>query len=252
MSWKNDLDNAKKVFQNGTTKEKLDYIVEYYKLHIFIIVFVLYFIGSMIYTNVTAKDCILQGLFLNTLSDSEAALELKDDFIREFSIDTDSEDVFFDSSLYYLTDAEAGTSTTAYETLQVITAKSASGDIDFMVADDPVLIEFAYDGYLYELSEVLSDEQIKKYEPYFLYYDKAVLEELSNIDYTAEEIPEIILPDPSKPELMEAPVPVMINVTESERLSILYPNSTQKYAIAFVVNGVNTEKIIDFLEYLIQ
>ena len=175
MSWKNDLDNAKKVFQNGTTKEKLDYIVEYYKLHIFIIVFVLYFIGSMIYTNVTAKDCILQGLFLNTLSDSEAALELKDDFIREFSIDTDSEDVFFDSSLYYLTDAEAGTSTTAYETLQVITAKSASGDIDFMVADDPVLIEFAYDGYLYELSEVLSDEKIKKYEPYFLYYDKAVL-----------------------------------------------------------------------------
>ena len=159
---------------------------------------------------------------------------------------------FFDSSLYYLTDAEAATSTTAYETLQVITAKAASGDIDFMVADDPVLIEFAYDGYLYELSEVLSDEQMKKYEPYFLYYDKAVLEELSNIDYTAEEIPEIILPDPSKPELMEDPVPVMINVTASEKLSVLYPNSTKSYALAFVVNSTHTKKSIEFLDYLLK
>ena len=93
-------------------------------------------------------------------------------------------------------------------------------------------------------------EQLEAYEPYFLYYDKAVLEELSNIDYTAEVIPEIALPDPSKPELMEEPVPVMIDVSSSEKISVFYPVSKETYAFAFVVNGMHKEKAVELLEYL--
>ena len=98
----------------------------------------------------------------------------------------------------------------------------------------------------------MSEEQFKAYEPNLLYYDKAVLEELSNIDYTAEVIPEITLPDPSKPELVEEPVPVLPDVSSSEKISARYLVSREAYAFAFVANGVHEEKTIEFLEYLMK
>ena len=247
MAWKDGLNNAKKVFKTGTTKEKAEYIWEYYKRHILAVVFVLYFIGSMIYNNVTAKDCVLQGMFLNTLAESETVLEMEQDFIEAYPIDTSSEEIILDASMYYSDDNDA--MKTSYQTIQVLAARVAAGEIDFMAADIAALYDFAYDQFFAELPEILSEEQLKDYEPYLLYYDKAVSEKLSNIDYTAEAIPEIVLPDPSKPELMEEPVPVMIDISSSEKISALYPISVENYAFAFVANGMHKEKAVELLEY---
>lgn len=250
MAWKDELNNAKKIFKNGTLKEKTGYIFDYYKWHIIFIIFIIHFIGSMIYNNATAKDYVLQGLFLNPLASVETAAELEEDFIEKHPIDTSSEDVFFDSSLYFSTDnADAANS---YQALQILSTRVAAGEIDFIVADDITLTDLSYNGYFSDLTEVLSDEQIKKYEPYFLYYDRVILEELNSIDYTTEELPETVLPDSSKPELMDEPVPVMINITASEKISVLYPNSKNKYAIAFVANSSHTEKSLELLNYLTQ
>ena len=248
MAWKDELNNAKKVFKTGTTRDKAEYIWEYYKWHILAVIFVVCFIGSVIYNNVTAKDYVLQGNFLNTLAESETVLEMEQDFIETYPIDTSSEEVFFDASMYYLDESDA--MGTAYQTIQVLTTKIAAGEIDFLVADVATLYDFAYNQHFTELPEILSEEQLKAYEPYLLYYDKEVLEELSNLDYTGEEFPEIALPDPAKPELMEEPVPVMIDVSSSEKISTLYPVSTKNYAFAFVVNGMHMEKSVELLEYL--
>ena len=248
MAWKDELNNAKKVFKNGTTRDKVEYIWEYYKWHILAVVFVVYFIGSMVYNNVTTKDYVLQGMFLNTLAESEIVLEMEQDFIETYPIDTSSEEVFFDASMYYSDEGDAmGTS---YQTIQVLTTKIAAGEIDFMVADAATLYDFAYNQYFAELPKILSEEQLKAYEPYILYYDKAVLEELSNIDYIGKEVSEILLPDPSKPEQMENPVPVMIDVSSSEKIFNLYPVSSESYAFAFVANGMHMEKSVELLEYL--
>lgn len=248
MAWKDELNNAKKVFENGTTKDKIEYIWEYYKWHIFIVLFVVYLMGSMIYNNVTEKDYVLQGIFLNTLTKSETVLEMEQDFIEAYPIDMLSEEIFFDASMHYSDDSDA--IETSYQTIQVLSSRIAAETIDFMVADTATLYDFSYDQYLTDLTEVLSEEQLKDYEEYLLYYDKAVLKELNNIDYAVEEFPEIELPDPANPELMKEPVPVMIDVSSSEKISTLYPVSIKNYAFAFVINGVHKEKAVEFLEYL--
>lgn len=77
--------------------------------------------------------------------------------------------------MYYSDEGDAmGTS---YQTIKVLTTRVAAGEIDFMVADVAALYDFAYDQYFAELSKILSEEQLKDYEPYLLYYDKAVLDE---------------------------------------------------------------------------
>ena len=85
-----------------------------------------------------------------------------------------------------------------------------------------------------------------------LYYDREVMEKMNSTDDTTKDMAEIILPNPSKPEQMKDPVPVMINITGTETISILYPGFTDNYAIAFLANAKNTEKALEFLDYLID
>lgn len=208
--------------------------------------FTLYLIGALFYSNITAKETVLQGIFLNTLGTSEAALALKNDFLAVSPIDTASEDIVFNTSVYYDTDIDT---TTSYQLMQVLNTKIAVGEADFIVSEDVILTDLAYNEYFCDLSKLLSEEQMQMYEPYFLYYDRAVVEKLRSIDFTDENEPKIILPDPSRPELMDDPIPIMINVSESPKLFYLYKNSTRNYAIAFSVNGANSEKALEFLNF---
>ena len=101
-----------------------------------------YFIGSVIYNNVTAKDYVLQGIFLNTLAESEKVLEMEQDFIETYPIDTSSEEVFLDASMHYSDDS--GAMETSYQTIQVLATRVAAGEIDFMVADVATLYDLAH------------------------------------------------------------------------------------------------------------
>ena len=250
MSWKNELENTKKIFRTGTKKQKLEYIWDYYKWHILVTVLVLCFIRQTLYTNTTAKTYVLQGVFLNNTADSDDIYELENDFLQKFPIDSSKEAVFFDSSLFYIPSGNNEVAVSSYETIQVLMARMSAGDVDFMLGDTSTLIEFAYNQYFYDLSDVLSDEQYKKYEPYFLYFDKELVELLNNSDPLDYE--KVSFPDPSKPELMQEPVQIMIDITLADKISKIYPYSSNDYSMAFVIDGINSEKAIEFLEYLIS
>lgn len=250
MAWKDDMKNAKIIFKTGTTRQKLEYIWDYYKIHIMLFVFILFFIVFFIYTNVTTKDTVLQGFFLNPLAKADTIQEFKDDYLVLYPIDNSKEDIIFDTSIYYL--SNDSTDTTSYQSLQVLTTRIAAGEIDFIIADNAILNNFSYNEYFCNLFEILTEDQVKKYEPYFLYYDLAVLEKINNIDFTSEEYIEIAVPDPSKPELMEQPVPVMIDVSKSDQLSTLYLGSSKNNALAFFSNSEHIGKALEFLEFIMN
>lgn len=252
MARKDEWNHAKKVFKNGTTRQKAEYILDYYKWHILFLMVILLLIGNIIYTNLTHKEYILKGIFLSTPADTETVLDLEKDFLKIYPIDNSSEDIFFDSSIYYRPDAGNIDSTLSYQAVQVLTTRIATGEIDFIVADDVTLTDLCYQQYFSDLSEVLSEDQMRKYEPYFLYYDRAVMEQINRADLMTEDADSMILPDPWKPEQMKDPIPVMINVTESAKISLLYPDSSETYAFVFLENANNPKKAIEVLEYLMR
>ena len=252
MSWKDELNNVKKVFANGTTKEKIEYIWDYYKWHLIVLALLCSLIGNLIYTNLTAKDYALRGIFLNVFAEEDRILEFKEDFMEKFPIDSATQDMLFDTSLYYLPKREASTTDISYQTMQTLSAKIAAGEVDFLVADVSILKELTYNEYFLDLSDVLTEEQLKKYQDCLLYYDKSLLEQLYQIDFSSGNNLEITFPDPTKPELMEDPVPIMLCVSDSEKISNFYPNTDKEYGIAWIINGENREKTIDFLEFLLS
>ena len=112
--------------------------------------------------------------------------------------------------------------------------------------------ELTYNEYFLDLSDVLTEEQLKKYQDCLLYYDKSLLEQLYQIDFSSGNNLEITFPDPTKPELMEDPVPIILCVSDSEKISYLYPNTDKEYGIVWIINGENRERTIEFLEFLLS
>lgn len=251
MSWKDELNNLRKVFKNGTAREKLDFIWTYYKWQLCIVAFILVFVGSMFCYGFSDNSFVLSGVLLGTNGDSTAAEQLREDFLRKKPI-ADPEDVFIDASAVFAYGSEEIDPSIAFEAKQALMARIAAGEIDFMIAEQTELCNYAYNFYFCELSEVLTTDQMQEYEPFFLYCDRAVLEELQNIDILAEDRQEIQIPDPAKPEQMMDPVPVMLDIRLNRSLSELYPDATKSYGMAIVVNSSNVQNVIELLGYLVS
>ena len=236
------------VWENGTLKQKALYIWDYYKWYIIVPIIVVSVIIWYIVHLLTATDTLFQGVFLNaySLETDTITTELLHDYYELQGIDTKEEEINLNTSLYYT----AGNDNANYETLQVLMAWSAAKQLDFIAGDSASINELAYKGYLVDLREVLSEEQLAKYEPYFLYIHQSVQTRRALALQEDEDISSITYPDCTKPEDMEEPVPVMIDMSQSDILSKLYSDTDDAIAVGITVSCEKTELVLEFLEYL--
>lgn len=242
MAWTDSKKNMKEMLRKGTPKEIADYIWCYYKWHICAVALLLIIVCNIIHTNVTEKDHVLQGFFINALVEEEMAEKLEQDYLAVYPIDEGKEDINFDVSRYYVPEIDK---TSSYENLELVSVQMIAGGMDFAVADHELMTQLAYSGLLCELSEVLPEACMEAYADCLLFYDRAVAERVGN----GGDIPDTY-PDPGKPEEMEDPVPIMIDLSGCERVAEFYPMSKQNYAFGFGVQVSNPENARNLLAYL--
>lgn len=238
------------VLKHGTPKEKIKYIWDYYKWHIITPIIVISVIIWYIVHIVTAPDIILNGVLMNAYhtETSITGEELLEEFYKEQEIDSKEEEINLNTSLYYT----AGNDNANYETTQALMAWHAADALDFIVGDLPSLTELAYRGYFPDLREVLTEEQIAKYEPYFLYMDQDIYTRRSEILSNLEDASSLEYPDCTKPEEMVDPIPVMIDISKSQKLSEVYTETSEVLTVGITVNVVNKALTLDFIDYLFE
>lgn len=238
--------------KHGTWKQKLSYFWEYYKWYVIIPVIIIAFISNHVYHLVTDPEEILHGVLLNihNLESEESLSKLVDGFYEEHKIDTKEYVINMNSSLYWSTDENAAS--TNYQSGQALTAWIGAGSVDFMSGDLQAMTELAYKSYFADLSEVLTEEQYELYEPYFLYMDEAVIEQQQEAYDNFEDALDIPIPDCTKPEDMEKPIPVMIDMSQSEKLTSVYGDSTDTLVFCVAVNTPNEDMMLDFIDYLMK
>lgn len=239
-----------RIKKEGTPKEKAAYFWEYYKWYVIVPLIALILIGYYVHHLVTKTDPALSGLLINatTAEVRTPADEIADDFSEKMEIDTKEYSINLNTSLTYFPNSTSGTSN--YEASQAIMAWIAAGTIDFITADWDTMTEFSYRQYFSDLRDVLSEEEIARYEPYFLYMDQAVLEAREkaideNLDIDIE------FPDCGSPENMERPIPVMIDMSKSGILPELYSGS-RPVAFGIVSNAPHVDMTLSFLDYLMK
>lgn len=237
------------ILKNGSWKEKVNYFIYYYKWHVVIVVVLIAVILSIGTSILNHKDYAFYGLFLNSADLDEEDEQFLTDFISYASINTEEYDTTIDTSLYISQDSYDETSMSSTQKIMVYTA---AGELDVMVSDTESLEQYANNETFYNLYEILTEEQIAKYSPYFYYIDQSVVDEVAQIreENDNEYLPEY--PDPSKPEEMETPIPVAIYVSDSQKLNGSYAFRTDTVALGIIGNTKHLDTAIQFIEYLLS
>ena len=237
------------VAKNGTLKDKWDYFTEYYLVRTVAIIAAVVLGTYMIYDILTKPDVILNGLFLNTYNydkQEDSAASLEETFTKHLGISSDKE-VAFSSNLTLTGDLASD-----YQTSQAMTVQAAAETLDFVVSPKDKIVEYAYGGMFENLGEILSPEQLETYKPYLLYIDMAVYEAREKAMDDGGKATDIPIPDPAKPDAMERPIPIFIDVTHSKKVTACYGYKVDSLVFGISVNAPNPENICKFVEYIMQ
>ncbi len=261
MAAMDEFREEREAIKHGTWKQKLEYFWDYYKIHTLVTAAVLIFVVSMIYNHITATEPVLDGIFLNAYSqkDSASTFTLMDDFAKAQKIDlkeyhVDSQQLAHISVQEQQENAniDSTAASTANTSLQVIMTKTSAEVLDFIVGNHASMQEFAYGEYFIDLSEILSEEQYKQYEPYFLYIDMAVLERIREANNSMEKDSSISVPKSTSPEDLEDPIPVLIDLSQCQKLMEAYGYEPKNLAIGVIANSKHQEMALNFVDYLMS
>ncbi|MCM1046252.1 MAG: hypothetical protein NC417_12155 [Candidatus Gastranaerophilales bacterium] len=234
--------------KNGSLKQKLSYFWDYYKWHTIGVIAVICFVGSLVYDIATHKDDAFYAAVLNSAGYAD-----NDSFSSEFmeyaGIDPHTKKVTFDTSLQIsfttIDDYTMGS-------IEKLSAYLAAAQLDVIIAGDEIFAHYANEETFLDLRNILTPEQIAAYEPYFYYVDAPVvaqvMEAARNMDTSS-----VKLPDPSRPDLMEDPIPVGIYIDHIDRFSSsYYVSDGDRTAMGFLLNSQHLDTALTFLEYLFE
>jgi len=222
--------------KNAGFKAKLGYFWDYYKVHTFAAICLVIFLVTMIYGNLTKKDTVFYAALVHCSDVSEEATSaFRENFIAYSGIDLNKHEIQLNSNPSQLM------------------LSMATAQVDVIVSGSEEFSEEAALNTFYDLREIMTEEQLAKYEPYFYYADQTVLDARKNLPETddfATSYPP--MPDPSKPEEMEEPVPVGLFVTDCTVLSEAYDFGNDYVAIGVVGNAPHIENALKFIDYLFE
>lgn len=227
--------------KNRSFKEKCSYFWDYYKWHVIGGIIGVFVIVSLIHTFVSRKPTAFYAAFMNMSPVATVADEYKQGFADAAGIDTDKNTVYFDTDMHLdLTKMDD----VSVSTTQKMMVYVAAGDLDVMIADTAGMDHYAYNQIMMDMHDFLSPEDYAKYEPYFYYIDRALLED-------AEQLNSVI-PYPENPEdpaLMKDPMPVGIRVNDCVALGDSYYFGGYHYFCVFV-NSQKMDYAHSFLDYV--
>lgn len=252
MAQMDEFRAEREAMKTAPFKKKLAYFWDYYKWHTIITILLLIFVGSYIHTVVTATEDTLNGILLNTYSTDDVTSDIINEFAEKEEIDLTKYSITLNTTLAYSVDGSTSYSTSTGDTRQVILANTGAGLLDFISGDLTSMTDLAYVSMFLDLREVLTEEQITAYEPYFLYVDQAILDEIEAANENYEDTSDIIIPDCSKPEEMENPVPVLIDMSQSDKLTSIYTYNVEGLSFGVTASLANKETTLAFIDYLMN
>lgn len=192
-------------------KEKAEYFWEYYKIHTLIGLGALFFIISLVHAIATSKDYALSIVMVNSIA-SELELQTEEwinDLNSLIEFNPKKEEITIDSTISLGTDTASANS--EYASLQKLAAMMSSKTIDIFVANNALFEQYAQNGYMYDLREILPADVLENYiQNDLVYYTDASTfsdyEEDTEGNTTAIQAEYIV--DHHDPASMKDPIPV--------------------------------------------
>lgn len=154
-------------FKALSAKAKIQYIWDYYRLHILATVIVVATIVSLIHHFVTYREPLLNVIMINTTGGEATTADGFDEFLDAYQYDKKETPVSVFGSLYFSDDAAAAAA--SYQDYEVLATMIAAGGQDLFFGTGDVFLTYAEQGAFVDLSKVLSAETYDKYKDNMIY-----------------------------------------------------------------------------------
>lgn len=154
--FKSEIKSEREKLKNMSFRDKLWYIGEYYKFHIFgliAVLAVLWVVGSSIYRG--TFDNVLYCMYLNNPSQQDINSDILTKDFHDYMGYTDKQVITTESTFVSY---EGNTSELSYATMAKISALVASRSLDVMIGDQGNFDHYASLGGFYDLEQVLPED----------------------------------------------------------------------------------------------
>ncbi len=210
--------NAK--LKGAPLKEKLSYFQEYYLKTTLVVIAIVIFIAYIAHSMLTApSDTAFAAYFFNDTGDSSNT-GLIDGFVEYLQIDTSEHEAYIDATMNYAPDSG---DINTYMTLEKTMAVISTSELDVVVGDAETADYFARCECLHDITTVLPDDLLTKFEDRLYYAEVGEAREL---------------------------LPVGIYVTDSPKLNEYYYYVDKEPILGFIINSNSMDNAIAFLRYI--
>lgn len=253
MALMDEFKKEREAIKHKSLIHRLSYFWQYHKWQVGLVILAIVFLATYVYPVLTKPETLINGVLLNTYDTGvqNPATKLASDFMKDQGYDDTTNNVVLNGSLLYSPTGLSNVSSSNYQIMQVLLTQSSTGDLNFITGDLESMLELAYKDFYSDLSVLLTDEQFTRYEPYMLYIDYEVLTSIKEANSKQQSTEHILFPDCRKPENMTNPVPVMIDMTQSNRLQEIYQASHNTICFGAVYTE-HQEELLKFIDYLMQ
>ena len=193
------------------------------------------------------KEFVFNGVLLNTFGDDAVMQEFKDNFAKEYELDTDNYELLMDTSLRL--DMEAYDEGSR-ATLSRVLASLSVGDLDFIIADPAAFEYYATSATFYDLREILSTEKLTALEDYIFYVDQAEIDRRMSDAYADDYTPKEY--DHRDPDSMEKPIPVGLYIHETPKVSTTFVFKDNQAVIGIPPSTARLETSLHFIDYIFE
>ncbi len=222
-----------------STKKRIRYLWDYYKLHFFIVFLILYIIGFNIYRQVTHKDTLLFSALINFAPSEEISKQLSEDYLTYINANTRKEQFKLYSGWYLTADKDSPYYEYNFASQMKILAAIDDEQLDVILLDRESFDAFSQNGYLYNIEELLRESSV---------YDKAKPYIISNIVFLEDNAKDINFDATIEFVAETAEFPMGLDITNCSILSDQQYSDTVYLAV--IANTPRKEEVTRYLEYL--
>ena len=232
-----------------TAKEKLRLLYGQNMGYLYAAAAVVILAVCLLIAGLTVKETVIAGVLLEISEETpeEDLQRLSKGFLDHLELDPSVAKVRLVTDLPFSAEGSGDPQSGNFSAIEALTKYISEGQLDFLMGDTSSLEILAYSDFFEDLRLIFTPEQLEALEGRIRYMDLGVVRQLEEMAVSKTYPESFTLPDPAKPELMEEPVPVFIDVSHSNCLEALYP---QDAILAVAQNSSHLGAVRSFVDYL--
>ena len=222
MAVMDEFKEEREALKNAPFSEKIKYFWDYNRGKVILGIILLLIAGGFISAQLTKKEQVVSGVFLNCFEQEYILGEFSEEFLVKNEFNPKRQETYFVTDLPYMVGEQAAYANT--DVNQALYVYASSGVMDFIISDPATMDDLAKKYIFIDLREVLSEEKCKELENDFV----------TKKNEEGEE------------------VPILINIGKNERMTKAYSEEYGNLQMGIMIDNAHPANMDIFVDYLMN